>query len=100
MTLPSASSTACEVKFSEGIRLIKCFWRFFSCNSCISNLSRVLGRKGLPRNYTYIFDDVKDGRIGLLQVRGEELLPLLSVQPLTLRSLKRTDLLLAIMGDR
>jgi hypothetical protein len=31
MTLPSASRTACEVKFSEGIRLMKCFWRFFSC---------------------------------------------------------------------
>lgn len=25
ITLPSASRTACEVKFSEGIRLIKCF---------------------------------------------------------------------------
>lgn len=31
MTLPKASSTAWEVKFSEGIRLMKCFWRFFSC---------------------------------------------------------------------
>jgi hypothetical protein len=30
MTLPSASRTACEVKFSEGIKLMKCFWRFFS----------------------------------------------------------------------
>lgn len=30
MTLPRASSTAWEVKFSEGIRLMKCFWRFFS----------------------------------------------------------------------
>jgi len=32
MTLPSASSTACDVKFSEGMRLMKCFWRFFSCS--------------------------------------------------------------------
>lgn len=33
ITLPRASRTACEVKFSEGIRFIKCFWRFFSCSS-------------------------------------------------------------------
>lgn len=30
MTLPKASSTACEVKFSEGMRLMKCFCRRFS----------------------------------------------------------------------
>lgn len=30
ITLPSASRTACDVKFSEGIRLMKCFCRFFS----------------------------------------------------------------------
>jgi hypothetical protein len=30
ITLPSASRTACDVKFSEGMRFMKCFWRFFS----------------------------------------------------------------------
>jgi len=30
MTLPNASRTAWDVKFSEGIRLIKCFCRLFS----------------------------------------------------------------------
>jgi hypothetical protein len=30
ITLPKASRTACDVKFSEGIRLIKCFCRLFS----------------------------------------------------------------------
>ncbi len=30
MTLPRASSTAWEVKFSEGMRLMKCFCLFFS----------------------------------------------------------------------
>jgi len=40
MTLPSASSTAWEVKFSEGIRLMKCFWRFFSCTRVVGQHSR------------------------------------------------------------
>lgn len=31
ITLPKASRTAWDVKFSEGIKLIKCFCRFFSC---------------------------------------------------------------------
>lgn len=31
ITLPRASRTAREVKFSEGIRLMKCFCRLFSC---------------------------------------------------------------------
>lgn len=31
ITLPRASRTAWEVKFSDGIRLMKCFWRLFSC---------------------------------------------------------------------
>ena len=30
ITLPKASSTACDVKFSEGMRLMKCFCRLFS----------------------------------------------------------------------
>ena len=30
MGLPKASSTACDVKFSDGIRLMNCFWRVFS----------------------------------------------------------------------
>jgi hypothetical protein len=30
MTLPNASRTACDVKFSEGIKFMKCFCRFFS----------------------------------------------------------------------
>jgi hypothetical protein len=41
MTLPRASRTACEVKFSEGMRLMKCFWRFFSCR--VGVVSRLLG---------------------------------------------------------
>jgi hypothetical protein len=36
ITLPKASSTACEVKFSEGIKLIKCFCRLFSCTKKLS----------------------------------------------------------------
>ena len=36
MTLPKASSTACDVKFSEGMRLMKCFCRLFSYDSCIN----------------------------------------------------------------
>jgi len=37
ITLPRASSTAWEVKFSEGMRFMKCFWRFFSyCESIVS----------------------------------------------------------------
>lgn len=30
ITLPKASRTACEVKFSEGMRLMKCFCLVFS----------------------------------------------------------------------
>jgi hypothetical protein len=33
ITLPRASSTAWDVKFSEGMRLIKCFCRRFSCEN-------------------------------------------------------------------
>lgn len=33
--LPRASRTACEVKFSDGMRFIKCFCRFFSCSDII-----------------------------------------------------------------
>lgn len=36
MILPKASRTACEVKFSEGMRLMKCFCRLFSYISCVS----------------------------------------------------------------
>ncbi len=36
MTLPKASRTACDVKFSEGMRLMKCFCRLFSYNLCIN----------------------------------------------------------------
>jgi hypothetical protein len=42
ITLPSASRTACEVKFSEGMRLIKCFWRFFSCKSTVVSFNCAL----------------------------------------------------------
>ena len=35
ITLPRASRTAVEVKFSDGIRLMKCFCLFSSCNSHI-----------------------------------------------------------------
>jgi hypothetical protein len=33
ITLPRASSTAWDVKFSEGMRLMKCFCRRFSCEN-------------------------------------------------------------------
>ena len=42
MTLPKASSTACDVKFSEGIRLMKCFCRLVSYMSRISEDSLIL----------------------------------------------------------
>jgi hypothetical protein len=71
ITLPRASSTACEVKFSDGIRLMKCFCRFFSyCRRWM--LSLTVLAKALSRKL-YLFDYRKHGRIGLLEVRGEEL---------------------------
>ena len=42
MTLPKASSTACDVKFSEGIRLMKCFCRLVSYIPRISEDSLIL----------------------------------------------------------
>ena len=42
MTLPKASSTACDVKFSEGMRLIKCFCLLFSYIPRISEDSLIL----------------------------------------------------------
>lgn len=70
MTLPRASRTACEVKFSEGIRLMKCFCRCFSWAPSPS-----AARRGPLRgaSRTNVFDDVEDGRVGLLEVGDEEL---------------------------
>lgn len=42
MTLPKASRTACDVKFSEGMRLMKCFCRLFSYFSYINKTSLAL----------------------------------------------------------
>lgn len=84
MGLPSASSTACDVKFSEGMRLIKCFCRFFSCLRA-AWLAPVLAPNhrsfSAPRNttpsagvlQTCILYNLVHGRIGLLQVRGQQL---------------------------
>ena len=37
ITLPKASRTACDVKFSEGMRLMKCFCRLFSCGLSVNS---------------------------------------------------------------
>lgn len=41
MTLPRASRTAWEVKFSDGMRLMKCFCRLFSYIQCTESDSNV-----------------------------------------------------------
>lgn len=54
MTLPSASRTACDVKFSEGIKLMKCFWRFFSYKTAIVSFNRILELGGVSRTCSMI----------------------------------------------
>ena len=50
ITLPSASSTACDVKFSEGMRLMECFCRFFSF-SMISKTAGSASRRCADNNF-------------------------------------------------
>jgi hypothetical protein len=65
--LPRASSTACDVKFSEGMRLIKCFCRLFSySNGEYPGSARAMGM-------LYLFDDIIYSRIGFFQMRGKQL---------------------------
>lgn len=71
MGLPSASKTACEVKFSEGIRLMKCFCRLFSYEESILTW-RILG---IACPIAYLLDNVVNGRIGLFEVCREQLGP-------------------------
>jgi hypothetical protein len=65
MTLPSASRTACEVKFSEGIRLIKCFCLFFSCWTSTVSFP---GSRSLEWQATHLLNDLVDGWIRLLEI--------------------------------
>ena len=67
ITLPKASRTAWDVKFSEGIRLMKCFCLRFSY---ISNQS---SKGSFIRRGTYILEDLVDSGIGMLEVCREEL---------------------------
>lgn len=48
ITLPKASSTAWEVKFSDGMRLIKCFCRLFSYSQSLSTSSRMMWKEDEP----------------------------------------------------
>ena len=68
MTLPSASKTAWLVKFSEGIKLMKCFCLRFSYDFCQPN---VIDKSRLIPSY--LLHDVIDRGIGLLKVSGEQL---------------------------
>lgn len=72
MTLPRASSTACEVKFSDGMRLMKCFCRFFSCSKA-QHAPQQAARVSQAEFQTDSFDDVKHGRVGLCQMRRKKL---------------------------
>ncbi len=55
MTLPKASRTAWVVKFSEGIRLMKCFCRLFSyCPRHQRTFSRSLCRSSVWRTFCRI----------------------------------------------
>lgn len=66
MGLPSASSTACEVKFSDGIRLINCFCLIFSYTRA-NTISMPSGRKSVETG-TNLLNDVVHDRISLLQM--------------------------------
>lgn len=57
------------MKFSEGMRLIKCFWRFFSYKTIMVsfNCLRSWWRE------SYLLDDVIDGRVSIFEVLGEHL---------------------------
>jgi hypothetical protein len=67
ITLPRASRTAWEVKFSEGIRLMKCFWRFFSCTKQSDSVSLVAHMFEIDIK-TDLLDDVEYGGVSLVEV--------------------------------
>lgn len=67
ITLPSASSTAWLVKFSEGMRLMKCFCLRFSCNNINAGISYSYA------NPTHLLHNVVDSRIGFFKVGGQQL---------------------------
>jgi len=54
ITLPSASSTACDVKFSEGMRLMKCFCRLFSYNTDVDVRDRSSGNTIIRHTFCMI----------------------------------------------
>lgn len=68
MTLPSASNTAWLVKFSEGIKLMKCFCLRFSYN-----LSQPIAITKSILVPSHLLHDIVDRGIGLLQVGGKQL---------------------------
>lgn len=67
ITLPKASRTAWDVKFSEGIRLMKCFCLRFSYIS-MSTVSLAPIEKA-----SYILEDLVNSGVGMFQVCREEL---------------------------
>jgi hypothetical protein len=72
ITLPNASSTAWLVKFSEGIRLMKCFCRFFSYNPSEGHGGRVEAGRAGGRGAN-LSDDIEDGGISLFKVGSKQL---------------------------
>jgi hypothetical protein len=67
ITLPSASSTAWLVKFSEGMRLMKCFCLRFSCNAVSPS------PVSSDSNPTHLLHNVVNSRISLFKVGGQQL---------------------------
>jgi hypothetical protein len=67
ITLPRASSTAWDVKFSEGMRLIKCFCLRFSWKYAINNESALINGNG----ETYILEDAVDSRVCMFKIGSE-----------------------------
>ena len=67
ITLPSASRTACDVKFSEGMRFIKCFCLLFSYAESVQTV------RVIRCVVVYLLDDVVYGRVGLFKVGREKL---------------------------
>ena len=67
ITLPRASRTAWDVKFSDGIRLMKCFWRFFSYDGLVFTNVFIHTDRAYPLQY------VKDGGICVFKGRRKQL---------------------------
>lgn len=91
ITLPKASRTAWEVKFSEGMRLMKCFCLVFSYvfptvsadmpyGSIFGAQVCVLGSYRWAWAGSYLFDNVVDGGVGLLKLGCQQLLLVESVK--------------------